>query len=139
MKPLADGAETMTSLHERLIKTGVHRVRHGRHAIFQLAQAAVPRATFADTGNLISNVLSSRCLHNRYRRPIGAMQLLQQEQYVRTRPEPRRNQSVWLHYMVNPQHPMRRTKPSFGSWHKMAEMWCLPTLCPRKAAQNGKC
>ncbi len=32
---------------ERLIKTGARLVRHGRYAIFQMAEAAMPRQVFA--------------------------------------------------------------------------------------------
>jgi DDE family transposase len=38
---------SLTSLRERLIKTGVRLVRHGRYAIFQMAVAALPREVFA--------------------------------------------------------------------------------------------
>ena len=34
----------LTSLRGRLIKTGTRLVRHGRYALFLLAEAAVPRA-----------------------------------------------------------------------------------------------
>ena len=34
---------SLTSLRERLIKTGARLVRHGRYAIFQMAAAALPR------------------------------------------------------------------------------------------------
>ncbi len=35
------------SLRERLIKTGARLVRHGRYAIFQMAEVAIPRRVFA--------------------------------------------------------------------------------------------
>ena len=38
---------SLTSLPERLIKTGARLVRHGRYAIFQMAAAALPRKVFA--------------------------------------------------------------------------------------------
>jgi len=38
---------SLTSLRERLVKTGARLVRHARYAIFQLADAALPRAVFA--------------------------------------------------------------------------------------------
>jgi hypothetical protein len=43
-----DDIETwsLTSLRERLVKTGARLVRHARYAIFQLAEAALPRAVF---------------------------------------------------------------------------------------------
>ena len=37
---------SLTSLRERLIKTDARLVLHGRYALFQLAEAAVPRAVF---------------------------------------------------------------------------------------------
>jgi hypothetical protein len=33
---------SLTSLRERLIKTGTRLVRHGRYAIFQMAEVAIP-------------------------------------------------------------------------------------------------
>ena len=38
---------SLTSLRERLIKTGVRLVRHARYAIFQMAEVALPRQVFA--------------------------------------------------------------------------------------------
>ncbi len=38
---------SLTSLRERLIKTGARLVRHGRYAIFQMAEAALLRQVFA--------------------------------------------------------------------------------------------
>ena len=38
---------TLTTLREKLIKTGARIVRHGRYTVFQLAEVAVPRALFA--------------------------------------------------------------------------------------------
>lgn len=38
---------SLTSLRERLVKTGARLVRHARYAVFQLAEAALPRAVFA--------------------------------------------------------------------------------------------
>ncbi|MEM6899205.1 MAG: hypothetical protein AAF583_05470 [Pseudomonadota bacterium] len=37
----------MTSLRERLVKTGARLVRHARYAVFQLTEAALPREVFA--------------------------------------------------------------------------------------------
>ena len=45
---------SLTSLRERLIKTGVRLVRHGRYAIFQMAEAAVPRRVFAAILSMIT-------------------------------------------------------------------------------------
>jgi Transposase DDE domain group 1 len=39
---------TLTTLRERLVKIGARIVRHGRYAVFQLAEVAVPRALFAE-------------------------------------------------------------------------------------------
>ena len=44
---------SLTSLHERLIKTGARWVRHGRYAAFQMAEASLPRAVFAGLHDLI--------------------------------------------------------------------------------------
>jgi hypothetical protein len=38
---------SLTSLRERLIKTGARLVRHARYAVFQFAEAALPRRVFA--------------------------------------------------------------------------------------------
>ncbi len=38
---------SLTSLRERLIKTGARLVRHARYAIFQMAEAALPHRVFA--------------------------------------------------------------------------------------------
>lgn len=38
---------SLMSLRERLVKMGARLVRHARYAIFQLAEAALPRAVFA--------------------------------------------------------------------------------------------
>ena len=47
---------SLTSLRERLIKTGARLVRHARYAIFQFAEAALPRAVFAGILGLISGL-----------------------------------------------------------------------------------
>lgn len=47
---------TLTSLRERLIKTGTRLVRHGRYAIFQMAAAALPGKTFEGILNLINGL-----------------------------------------------------------------------------------
>ncbi len=39
---------SLTSLREKLVKIGARIVRHGRYAVFQLAEVAVPRALFAE-------------------------------------------------------------------------------------------
>ena len=47
---------SLTSLRERLIKTGARLVRHGRYAIFQMAAAVLPRKVFAGVINLINGL-----------------------------------------------------------------------------------
>ncbi len=47
---------SLTSLRERLIKTGTRLVRHGRYAIFQMAAAALPREVFAGIFDLINTL-----------------------------------------------------------------------------------
>ena len=47
---------SLTSLRERLIKTGSRLVRHARYAVFQLAEAALPRAVFAGILGLINGL-----------------------------------------------------------------------------------
>ena len=47
---------SLTSLRERLIKTGARLVRHARYAIFQFAEVALPRSVFAGILDLISGL-----------------------------------------------------------------------------------
>ena len=47
---------TLTSLRERVIKTGTRLVRHARYAVFQFAEAALPRAMFAGVLELINRL-----------------------------------------------------------------------------------
>ncbi len=47
---------SLTSLRERLIKTGARLVRHARYAVFQFAEAALPRAVFAGILDLINGL-----------------------------------------------------------------------------------
>ena len=47
---------SLTSLRERLIKTGARLMRHGRYAIFQMAEAALPRQVFAWILGLINGL-----------------------------------------------------------------------------------
>ena len=53
-----EGIETwsLTSLRERLIKTGARLVGHARYAVFQMAEAALPRAVFAGILDLINGL-----------------------------------------------------------------------------------
>ena len=51
--PKAIESWSLTSLRERLIKTGARLVRHGRYALFQMAEAAVPRTVFVSILALI--------------------------------------------------------------------------------------
>jgi hypothetical protein len=50
------GTWSLTSLRERLIKTGARLVRHARYAIFQFAEAALPRRVFAGILGLINGL-----------------------------------------------------------------------------------
>jgi hypothetical protein len=43
-------------LRERLINTGARLVRHARYAVFQFAEAALPRAVFAGILTLINGL-----------------------------------------------------------------------------------
>lgn len=47
----------LTSLRERLVKTGARLARHARYAAFQLAEAALPREVFAGVLGLINGLL----------------------------------------------------------------------------------
>jgi hypothetical protein len=47
---------SLTSLRERLVKTGARLVRHARYAVFQLAEAALPREVFAGVLSLINGL-----------------------------------------------------------------------------------
>ena len=39
---------SLTTLPEKLIKTGAKVVRHGRYVTFQLAEVAIPKGLFAE-------------------------------------------------------------------------------------------
>jgi hypothetical protein len=54
--PAVIEAWSLTSLRERLIKTGTRLVRHGRYAIFQMAAAALPKEVFAGILGLINTL-----------------------------------------------------------------------------------
>jgi len=47
---------SLTSLRERPIKTGARLVRHARCAVFQIAEAALPREVFAGVLGLINGL-----------------------------------------------------------------------------------
>jgi hypothetical protein len=47
---------SLTSLRERLIKTGARLVQHARYAVFQFAEAALPRSVFAGVLGLINGL-----------------------------------------------------------------------------------
>ena len=47
---------TLTSLRERVIKTGARLVRHARYAVFQMAEAALPRELFAGVLSMINGL-----------------------------------------------------------------------------------
>ncbi len=50
------GRWSLKSLRERLIKTGARLVRHGRYAIFQMAEVAIPRDVFSAILNMINTL-----------------------------------------------------------------------------------
>ena len=54
--PREVGSWSLTSLRERLVKTGARLVRHARYAVFQFAEAALPRAVFAGVLGLITGL-----------------------------------------------------------------------------------
>lgn len=47
---------SLTSLRERLIKTGARLVRPGCYAIFQMAEVAIPRDVFTAILNMINTL-----------------------------------------------------------------------------------
>jgi hypothetical protein len=47
---------SLTSLRERLIKTGTRLVRHARYAVFQMAEAGLPRSVFNGILDLINGL-----------------------------------------------------------------------------------
>ena len=47
---------SLTSLKDKLIKTGAKVVRHGRYVAFQMAEVAIPRNLFADILHLIAEL-----------------------------------------------------------------------------------
>jgi hypothetical protein len=55
-KPKTAEPQPLTSLREKLIKTGSKVVRHGRYVTFQLAEVAVPQQMFADILSLIARL-----------------------------------------------------------------------------------
>jgi len=58
---------SLTSLCERLIKTGTRLVRHARYAVFQFAEAALPREVFAGVLEPINGLRGpppGRCPHD---------------------------------------------------------------------------
>jgi hypothetical protein len=54
--PAAIETWSLTSLRERLVKTGARLVRHARYAVFQFAEAALPREVFAGVLDLINGL-----------------------------------------------------------------------------------
>ena len=54
--PEAIASWSMTSLRERLIKTGTRLVKHARYAVFQMAEAGLPRSMFNDILALINGL-----------------------------------------------------------------------------------
>ena len=47
---------TRASLRERLIKTGTRLVKHARYAVFQMAEAGLPRSVFNGILSLINGL-----------------------------------------------------------------------------------
>ncbi len=47
---------SLTSLREKLIKTGAKVVSHGRYVLFQIAEVAVPRKLFGEILRLIDGL-----------------------------------------------------------------------------------
>ena len=47
---------SLTSLQEKLIKTGAKLVSHGRYVAFQMAEVAIPRSLFAEILQLIGEL-----------------------------------------------------------------------------------
>ena len=54
--PEAVSTWSLTSLRERLVKTGARVVRHARYAVFRFAEAALPREVFAGVLGLINGL-----------------------------------------------------------------------------------
>ena len=54
--PEAIASWSLTSLRERLIKTGTRLVKHARYAVFRMAEAALPRDVFAGALGLINGL-----------------------------------------------------------------------------------
>jgi hypothetical protein len=54
--PEAIKSRSLTSLRERLIKTGTRLVKHARYAVFQMAEAGLPRAVFQGILTLINRL-----------------------------------------------------------------------------------
>ena len=54
--PEAIASWSLTSLQERLIKTGTRLTKHARYAIFQIAEAGLPRAAFQGILSLINGL-----------------------------------------------------------------------------------
>ena len=47
---------SLTTLREKLVKTGAKVVRHGRYVTFQMAEVAIPRRLFAEILRLIDDL-----------------------------------------------------------------------------------
>ena len=54
--PEAIKSWSLTSLRERLIKTGTRLVKHARYAVFQMAEAGLPRSVFKGILSLINGL-----------------------------------------------------------------------------------
>ena len=53
-EPIADWS--LTSLKEKLIKTGAKVISHGRYVAFQMAEVAVPKGLFVEILRLIAQL-----------------------------------------------------------------------------------
>jgi Transposase DDE domain group 1 len=54
-EPIQDWS--LTSVKEKLIKTGAKVVSHGRYVVFQMAEVAIPRQMFQEILRLIAELL----------------------------------------------------------------------------------
>lgn len=84
---------SLTSLRERLINAGVRLVRNARYAVFQMAEAALPRQVFA--GILVLSPgcairLQEQHAHDRARSQIRDIRRSRRESFVRRMVKSRR-------------------------------------------------
>ncbi len=74
--PEAIERRSLTALRERPIETGARLARHARSAVFQFAEAALPRAMFTGILSLIDALRGppAQCPHDRNQTQIGSKQ-----------------------------------------------------------------